>query len=121
MNTLPFETLYELVETCRTSLLYGKNRLPAVGIQLQIEGGKYKKSSFSKSVMNRCASQLTRSLLDSSSILIEPFMEFSISGEEAMVEIALKDVLKKRGRVTDQSTTQINGFIPAEGVKGWVK
>jgi hypothetical protein len=48
-------------------------------------------------------------------------MEFSISGEEAMVEIALKDVLKKRGRVTDQSTTQINGFIPAEGVKGWVK
>lgn len=71
--------------------------------------------------MNRCASQLTRSLLDSSSVLIEPFMEFNISGEEGMIEIALRDVLKKRGRVSDQTPTMISGFVPAEGVKGWVK
>lgn len=63
MNTLPFETLYELVEACQTSLLYGKKRMPAMGIQLLISGGKYKKSSFSKSVMNKCASSLTRNLI----------------------------------------------------------
>lgn len=51
-------------------MLYGKNRLPATGIELQINFGKYKKSSFSKSVMNRCASTLIRSILDKSTILI---------------------------------------------------
>ena len=99
MNTLPFETLYELVEACQTSMLYGKNRLPAVGIQLQILNGKYKKSSFSKSVMNRCASSLARSLIDRNSSLVEPIMEFSLEGEEVMIDVALKEVIRKRGRI----------------------
>ena len=50
--------------------MYGKNKLPATGIQLQIKDGKYKKTSFSKSVMNRCASNLIRSVLDTSTVLI---------------------------------------------------
>jgi len=38
-----------------------------------------------------------------------------------MIDIALREVLKKRGRVSDQTPTMICGFVPAEGVKGWVK
>lgn len=58
--------------------MYGKNKLPATGIQLQIKDGKYKKTSFSKSVMNRCASNLIRSVLDTSTVLIQPIMEFNL-------------------------------------------
>lgn len=66
-------------------MLYGKNKLPAVGIQLQIKDGKYKRSSFSKSVMNRCASSLIRNILDKSTVLIEPIMEFTLEGDPAMI------------------------------------
>ena len=53
---------------------YGKNKLPATGIMLEITNGKYKRTSFSKSVMNKCASSLVRKVLDSSTVLIEPIM-----------------------------------------------
>ena len=48
-------------------------------------------------------------------------MEFNLSGEEAMINVALKDVMKKRGRIEEQTDTTVNGYIPAEGVKGWIK
>ena len=38
-----------------------------------------------------------------------------------MIEYALKDVLRKRGRVEEQTETSLSGFIPAEGVRGWIK
>lgn len=84
-----------------------------MGIQLQIQNGKYKKSSFSKSVMNKCASSLTRNLVEKTSALIEPIMEFNVSGDEAMIDYALKDVLRKRGRVDEQTETSLSGSIPA--------
>ncbi len=37
-----------------------------------------------------------------------------------MIEVAVKDVLKKRGRITQQSEDRMTGFIPAEGVRGWI-
>lgn len=81
INTLPFETLHELVQSCKTALLYGKNNLPTNGIQIQIISGKYKKSSFSKALLNKCASQLTRKLIQKTSVMIEPIMEFTLTGE----------------------------------------
>ncbi len=38
-----------------------------------------------------------------------------------MIDYAIKDVLKKRGRVIEQTQNTLNGFIPAEGVRGWIK
>lgn len=37
-----------------------------------------------------------------------------------MIDVAIKDILKKRGRVTEQSDKKLTGFIPAEGVRGWI-
>ena len=71
--------------------------------------------------MNKCASTLTRNLVEKTSALIEPFMEFSLSGDENMIDYALKDVLRKRGRVEEQTENSLRGFIPAEGVRGWIK
>lgn len=48
-------------------------------------------------------------------------MEFTLSGEEAMIDIALKDVLSKRGTVDEQEQTSITGKIPASEVRGWIK
>lgn len=48
-------------------------------------------------------------------------MEFNLSGEEGMIDHALKDVLRKRGRVMEQTQNSLTGFIPAEGVRGWIK
>jgi len=39
---------------------------------------------FSKTIMNRTASQLARQLL-SNTTLIEPLLEFRLEGEEAMI------------------------------------
>jgi hypothetical protein len=80
INTLPFETLYELHEICNTALLSGKYNLPTRGISLQIVGGKYKKSSFSKSIMNKTTTSLVRSVITKKSNLIEPMMKFNVHG-----------------------------------------
>lgn len=56
---------------------------------------------------------MLRKLINSSSILLEPMMEFSLSGEEQMIDIALKDVLHKRGAIDQQDQTMITGKIPA--------
>lgn len=37
-----------------------------------------------------------------------------------MIDVAIKDVLKKRGRVMQQEGNKISGFVPAEGVRGWI-
>lgn len=37
-----------------------------------------------------------------------------------MIDVVLKDILKKRGRVTEQTQKRLTGFIPAEGVRGWI-
>ncbi len=37
-----------------------------------------------------------------------------------MIELAVKDILRKRGRVEEQSAKKLTGFIPAEGVRGWI-
>lgn len=38
-----------------------------------------------------------------------------------MIEVALKDVLRKRGRVNEQTENSLSGVIPAVGVRGWIK
>jgi hypothetical protein len=40
-------------------------------------------------------------------------MEFNLDGSEDMINEAAKDVIKKRGRINEQSTTSLAGFIPA--------
>lgn len=75
VNTLPFDTLDELVEQCKIAMYSGINGYPTMGMELRICGGKFQKNHFSKSIMNRCASQLSRQLLQYTS-LIEPFLEF---------------------------------------------
>ncbi len=37
-----------------------------------------------------------------------------------MLEHALKDVLKKRGRVEERGQGWMKGAIPAQGVRGWI-
>lgn len=58
--------------------------------------------------------------MDSSTVVIEPVMEFNIEGDAEMIEIVIKDVLKKRGRINEQSDKKLTGLIPAEGVRGWI-
>lgn len=48
-------------------------------------------------------------------------MEFTLSGEEQMIDIALKDVLHKRGNIEEQDQNMITGKIPASEVRGWIK
>ncbi len=74
-----------------------------MGVEIRIHNGIYTKSTFSKSILNRTTTELLRKLINSSSIMLEPMMEFSLSGEEAMIDIALKDVLSKRGSIDEQA------------------
>ncbi len=92
-----------------------------MGVEIRIHNGIYTKSTFSKSILNRTTTELLRKLINSSSILLEPMMEFSLSGEEAMIDIALKDVLSKRGGIDEQAERVITGKIPASEVRGWIK
>ena len=91
-----------------------------MGINLIVKDGKYKKSTFSKSLMNKATSSLTRSLMEKNSTLIEPIMSFTLEGDRDGLELAYTDILKKRGRITDREESFISGFIPAFGVKGWI-
>jgi translation elongation factor EF-G len=101
--------------------MYGKRNFPMMGVEIRIHNGIYTKSTFSKSILNRTTTELLRKLINSSSILLEPMMEFSLSGEEAMIDIALKDVLSKRGGIDEQAERVITGKIPASEVRGWIK
>lgn len=38
-----------------------------------------------------------------------------------MVDEVTKDVLRRRGRINDQTETVITGMIPAASVRGWIK
>lgn len=62
-------------------MMYGKNYLPTIGINLVIKDGRYKKSTFSKSLMNKATTTLTRGLIEKNSTLIEPIMSFTIEGD----------------------------------------
>ena len=62
-----------------------------------------------------------RNLIQSSGILLEPFMEFTLTGEEKMIDIVIKDVLNKRGTIDEQDVTSVTGTLPASGVRGWIK
>lgn len=70
--------------------------------------------------MNKTASHLVRQLLQSSA-LVEPFLEFSLDGEPVMIDEVSRDILKRRGRIFDQTETKITGLIPAASVRGWIK
>ena len=48
-------------------------------------------------------------------------MEMNLKGEPQMIDIAMKDTIKRRGRIEDQEEGEFRACIPAEGVKGWVK
>lgn len=92
-----------------------------MGVELRICGGKFQKKHFSKVIMNRTASQLTRQLLQNAT-LVEPILEFRLEGEESMIEEASRNILlKKRGRVQEQTETVLIGTIPAASVRGWIK
>lgn len=92
-----------------------------MGVELKINFGVYRKSTFSKAAMNKCASQLVRQMLESKSLLVEPFMEFAFEGELSMIDLIIKDILKKRGRIDSQEQKSVTGMVPASSVKGWVK
>lgn len=68
------------------------------GVEVKIHNGMYTKTTFTKSILNRTTTQLLRKLIDSS-ILLEPVMDFTLSGDDNMIEIALKEVLHKRGTI----------------------
>lgn len=92
-----------------------------MGLELRISGGKFQKKHFNKALMNKTASQLTRELLQSST-LIEPVLEFHLEGEASMIEEVTSDILlKRRGRIEDQTENTVTGFIPAASVRGWIK
>lgn len=82
--------------------MYGKRNYPMMGVEIRIHNGIYTKSTFTKSILNRTTTELLRKLINSSSVLLEPMMEFTLSGEEQMIDHALKDVLHKRGAVDVQ-------------------
>jgi hypothetical protein len=48
-------------------------------------------------------------------------MEFTLTGEEKMIDIVIKDVLNKRGTIDEQDVTSVTGTLPASGVRGWIK
>lgn len=48
-------------------------------------------------------------------------MEYSLEGETSMINIVVKDILKKRGRIDEQEDNKVTGLVPAASVKGWVK
>jgi hypothetical protein len=54
-------------------MLSGSNNYPLMGVELRIGFGKFQKKHFSRTIMNRTASQLVRQLLNSS-VLVEPLL-----------------------------------------------
>jgi hypothetical protein len=38
-----------------------------------------------------------------------------------MIDEVVKDVLKRRGRIDEQTETVLEGIIPAASVRGWIK
>lgn len=71
--------------------------------------------------MNKTGSQLARELLQSS-ILIEPMLEFRLEGEPAMIDEVTSDILlRRRGRINEQTETTLTGLLPAASVRGWIK
>ena len=62
-----------MVEICRVALLSGANGYPMMGVELRICFGRYKKRHFSRTIMNKTASQLVRQILGHT-ILLEPFL-----------------------------------------------
>ena len=91
------------------------------GVEIRIHNGIYTKSTFTKSILNRTTTELLRKLINSSALLLEPMMEFTLTGQEQMIDIALKDVLHKRGTIDQQEQKIITGKIPASEVRGWIK
>ncbi len=94
---------------------------PTMGICLTVENGKYRKSSFNKSVMNRCATSIIRELIQKSSKAIEPIMEVSLAGSPAMIEQAARDISQKRGQILEHGEEHLEGVIPVVEVQGWIK
>jgi hypothetical protein len=40
-------------------------------------------------------------------------MEFTLQGEEAMIEVVVKDILNKRGLINTHEIDSVEGTIPA--------
>ena len=91
-----------------------------MAVELRIKFGKFQKKHFSKTIMNKTASQLIRQLTHNSAV-VEPFLEFQLQGEANMIDEVSKDVLRRRGRIDNQEPTKIDGLIPAASIKGWIK
>lgn len=54
-------------------------------------------------------------------VLIEPYVDVELAGEEEMIEHAIKDIMLKRGRVEMREDRRVFAKVPAEGIRGWVK
>ncbi len=38
-----------------------------------------------------------------------------------MIDEVSRDILKRRGRISEQTESRISGLIPAASVRGWIK
>lgn len=38
-----------------------------------------------------------------------------------MIDEVSRDILRRRGRIDDQTETRVNGLIPAASIRGWIK
>jgi translation elongation factor EF-G len=44
-----------------------------------------------------------------------------LEGEASMIDGLVKDVLKRRGQIDEQTETVVKGQIPGASVRGWIK
>lgn len=81
----------------------------------------YDPDKISKPIVSQCASKLLTEMIHANSILLEPIVDVELIGEEELLEHAVKDIIKKRGRVEDRMSKMVRAKVPAEGIRGWVK
>lgn len=117
---LPFEHLDSIVESIQLSLLSGRFRYPVISLEVHITGGKFEPSKVNRMIVTQCATKIAKEALQEC-VLLEPFVSVELIGEEVMLEHAIRDIIKKRGRVEQRENRRVLASVPAEGIRGWVK
>jgi translation elongation factor EF-G len=101
-------------------LLAGKFRYPVISVEVHITGGKFEANKLNKMVVTQACTKIVKDALQECHLL-EPFVSVELIGEEEMLEHAVKDIMKKRGRVEMRENRRVLASVPAEGIRGWVK
>jgi translation elongation factor EF-G len=50
-------------------------------------------------VVSQTCSKIVKDVLQQNCVLLEPFVSVELIGEEEMIEHAIKDIIRKRGRI----------------------